>query len=154
MDVRIAIEQSVDDALLTLVDNDIGMTAEFIPAIFDIFAQVERLLDRGSKFVVRLPALPRGTARLKNRSTWRSMLLRRSALRASWWWRQCRWTGKRRRPVADGRPRRADRATAQAPCAASKSSGPTWCCRISARLRWTAARSLAACAQCPASKTP
>jgi two-component system CheB/CheR fusion protein len=91
--IRISIERHVDDALLTLVDNGIGMTAEFIPTIFDIFVQAERSLDRksaglglglalvhrlvhlhggsvraysegldrGSKFVVRLPALPSGT---------------------------------------------------------------------------------------------
>jgi two-component system, chemotaxis family, CheB/CheR fusion protein len=92
--IRISIERHFSDAVLTLVDNGIGMAAEFIPSIFDIFVQAERSLDRkaaglglglalvhrlvelhhgsvhafseglrrGSKFVVRLPALPRGTA--------------------------------------------------------------------------------------------
>jgi two-component system CheB/CheR fusion protein len=91
--IRISIERDGDDALLTLIDNGIGMTADLIPTIFDIFVQAERSLDRkaaglglglalvhrlvglhggsvrayseglnrGSKFVVRLPALPRGT---------------------------------------------------------------------------------------------
>jgi hypothetical protein len=39
MDLRIAIKRSVDNALPTPVGNDIGMTAEFIPAIFGIFAR-------------------------------------------------------------------------------------------------------------------
>ena len=92
--IRISIERYLDDALLTVVDSGIGMTAELIPTIFDIFVQAERSLDRkaaglglglalvhrlvglhggtvrayseglnrGSKFVVRLPAMPRGTA--------------------------------------------------------------------------------------------
>jgi two-component system, chemotaxis family, CheB/CheR fusion protein len=91
--IRISVERHFDDALLTLIDNGIGMTADIIPAIFDIFVQAERSLDRkaaglglglalvhrlvalhggnvhayseglnrGSKFVVRLPAMPRGT---------------------------------------------------------------------------------------------
>lgn len=91
--IRISIERHLDDALLTVVDSGIGMTAELIPTIFDIFVQAERSLDRkaaglglglalvdrlvglhdgsvraysegpnrGSKFVVRLPAMPRGT---------------------------------------------------------------------------------------------
>jgi two-component system, chemotaxis family, CheB/CheR fusion protein len=91
--IRISIERHLDDALLTVVDNGIGMVAELIPTIFDIFVQAERSLDRkaaglglglalvhrlvelhggsvrayseglnrGSKFVVRLPAMPRGT---------------------------------------------------------------------------------------------
>jgi two-component system CheB/CheR fusion protein len=90
--IRISIERDGSDALLTLIDNGIGMTADFIPTIFDIFVQAERSLDRkaaglglglalvhrlvglhggsvrayseglnrGSKLVVRLPALPRG----------------------------------------------------------------------------------------------
>ncbi|SAL23954.1 signal transduction histidine kinase with CheB and CheR activity [Caballeronia udeis] len=92
--IRISIERHLDDALLTVVDSGIGMTAELIPTIFDIFVQAERSLDRkaaglglglalvhrlvglhggtvrayseglnrGSKFVVRLPAMSRGTA--------------------------------------------------------------------------------------------
>jgi len=92
--IRVSIERYLDDAVLTVVDSGIGMTAELIPTIFDIFVQAERSLDRkaaglglglalvhrlvglhggdvrayskgpnrGSKFVVRLPALPRGTA--------------------------------------------------------------------------------------------
>ncbi|QIE28217.1 Protein-glutamate methylesterase/protein-glutamine glutaminase (plasmid) [Caballeronia sp. SBC1] len=91
--IRISIERYLDDAVLTVVDSGIGMTAELIPTIFDIFVQAERSLDRkaaglglglalvhrlvglhggdvraysegpnrGSKFVVRLPAMPRGT---------------------------------------------------------------------------------------------
>ena len=91
--IRISVERRFDDALLTLADNGIGMSADLIPTIFDIFVQAERSLDRkaaglglglalvhrlvelhhgsvhafseglnrGSKFVVRLPALPRGT---------------------------------------------------------------------------------------------
>jgi two-component system, chemotaxis family, CheB/CheR fusion protein len=91
--IRISIERQLDDALLTVVDDGIGMVAEFIPTIFDVFVQAERSLDRkaaglglglalvhrlvelhggsvrayseglnrGSKFVVRLPAMPRGT---------------------------------------------------------------------------------------------
>jgi two-component system CheB/CheR fusion protein len=91
--IRISIERRLDEALLTVVDSGIGMTAELIPTVFDIFVQAERSLDRkaaglglglalvhrlvrlhggdvraysegitrGSKFVVRLPALPRGT---------------------------------------------------------------------------------------------
>ena len=92
--IRISIERYLDDAVLTVVDSGIGMTAELIPTIFDIFVQAERSLDRkaaglglglalvhrlvglhggdvraysegpnrGSKFVVRLPAMPHGTA--------------------------------------------------------------------------------------------
>jgi len=91
--IRISIERQLDDALLAVADDGIGMVAEFIPTIFDIFVQAERSLDRkaaglglglalvhrlvelhggsvrayseglnrGSKFVVRLPAMPRGT---------------------------------------------------------------------------------------------
>jgi two-component system, chemotaxis family, CheB/CheR fusion protein len=91
--IRIAVERHFDDALLTLIDNGIGMKVDIIPTIFDIFVQAERSLDRkaaglglglalvhrlvalhggsvrayseglnrGSKFVVRLPAMPRGT---------------------------------------------------------------------------------------------
>jgi two-component system CheB/CheR fusion protein len=92
--IRISLERYLDDAVLTVVDSGIGMTAELIPTIFDIFVQAERSLDRkaaglglglalvhrlvglhggdvraysegpnrGSKFVVRLPAMPHGTA--------------------------------------------------------------------------------------------
>jgi two-component system CheB/CheR fusion protein len=91
--IQISIERHLDDALLAVVDDGIGMVAELIPTIFDIFVQAERSLDRqaaglglglalvhrlvelhggsvrayseglnrGSKFVVRLPAMPRGT---------------------------------------------------------------------------------------------
>jgi two-component system CheB/CheR fusion protein len=32
--------------VLTLLDNGIGMTADIIPTIFDMFVQAERSLDR------------------------------------------------------------------------------------------------------------
>jgi two-component system CheB/CheR fusion protein len=92
--IRLALERDRHDAVLSVSDNGIGMTAEFIPTIFRIFVQAERTtdrrggglglgltlvrrlvelhrgsvlassegLDRGSRFVVRLPALPSGTA--------------------------------------------------------------------------------------------
>ena len=92
--IRLSLEREMHDAVLSVADNGIGMTAEFIPTIFRIFVQAQRTsdrrsaglglgltlvrrlvelhqgtvhassegLDRGSRFVVRLPALPPGTA--------------------------------------------------------------------------------------------
>jgi two-component system CheB/CheR fusion protein len=92
--IRLSLERDRHDAVLGVIDNGIGMTAEFIPTIFRIFVQAERASDRrgaglglgltlvrrlvelhrgsvhasseglgrGSRFVVRLPALPPGTA--------------------------------------------------------------------------------------------
>jgi two-component system CheB/CheR fusion protein len=68
--IRISLERDVDDVLLSVVDNGIGMMAEFIPTIFDIFVQAERSLDRksaglglGLALVHRLAGLHGGTVR-------------------------------------------------------------------------------------------
>jgi two-component system, chemotaxis family, CheB/CheR fusion protein len=102
--IRLSLERERHDAVLSVTDNGIGMTAEFIPTIFRIFVQAERTtdrrggglglgltlvrrlaelhqgsvrassegLDRGSSFVVRLPALPPGTAPERSPNSGRS----------------------------------------------------------------------------------
>jgi two-component system, chemotaxis family, CheB/CheR fusion protein len=102
--IQLSLERDRHDVVLSVTDNGIGMTAEFIPTIFRIFVQAERTtdrrggglglgltlvrrlvelhrgsvrassdgLDRGSRFVVRLPALPSGAAPERSPNSGRS----------------------------------------------------------------------------------
>jgi two-component system CheB/CheR fusion protein len=172
--IRISIKRHFDEAFLTLVDDGIGMEAEFIPTIFDIFVQAERSLDRtsaglglglapvhrlvalhggdvraysdglnrGSKFVVRLPALPRGTVpedpphvamnALPSTGAVRILIVDDNvdALESS----AARWTAPR-------------------PCSWWRNSAPKRCCSISACPGWMATRWHAASGRCPVSRT-
>lgn len=67
--IEIAITRESETVLLTVTDNGIGMKAELLPTIFDIFVQAERSLDRkaaglglGLALVRHLSALHKGTA--------------------------------------------------------------------------------------------
>ncbi|SAL01923.1 signal transduction histidine kinase with CheB and CheR activity [Caballeronia pedi] len=46
--IRISLSADSSEAVLTVTDNGIGMTADFLPTIFTIFVQAERTLDRKS----------------------------------------------------------------------------------------------------------
>jgi len=68
--IRLSLERDKDDAVLTVADNGIGMTAEFIPTIFRLFVQAERTTDRrggglglGLTLVRRLVELHHGSVR-------------------------------------------------------------------------------------------
>ncbi|KXU83639.1 hypothetical protein CI15_24045 [Paraburkholderia monticola] len=68
--IEITLVRDGDDAVLTVADNGIGMTAEFLPTIFTIFVQAERSLDRtsaglglGLALVHKLVELHHGTVR-------------------------------------------------------------------------------------------
>jgi two-component system CheB/CheR fusion protein len=163
---------------LTRVENGIGMTADLIPTIFDIFVQAERSLDRkagglglglalvrrlvglhggsvrayseglnrGSQFVVRLPALPVGTAAeepahvaiLAGPKIGKMRILvvddNLDALESSA--TLLRMDGHDVRTACDG--------PGALHCA--RNSARMSCCSISACPRWTATRSLGACA--------
>nr|WP_284506331.1 chemotaxis protein CheB [Caballeronia sp. INDeC2] len=69
-EIAVALTRDDDQATLTLKDNGIGMTADFLPTIFTIFVQAERSLDRksaglglGLALVQRLVRLHHGTVR-------------------------------------------------------------------------------------------
>ncbi len=91
--IEVRLAREADEAVLTISDTGIGMNAEFLPEIFDIFVQGQRTtdkniegmgiglalvrrlanmhggtveaesagLEKGSTFVIRLPALPLDT---------------------------------------------------------------------------------------------
>ncbi|GJH12847.1 hypothetical protein CBA19CS11_28435 [Caballeronia novacaledonica] len=68
--IEISLVREGDEAVLTVTDNGIGMTAEFLPTIFTIFVQAERSLDRksaglglGLALVHQLVELHHGTVR-------------------------------------------------------------------------------------------
>ena len=46
--IKVALARDGEEAVLTVADNGIGMTADFLPTIFTIFVQAERTLDRTS----------------------------------------------------------------------------------------------------------
>lgn len=92
--IDLKLERDHEEAVLTMIDSGIGLSAEFIPVMFDVFVQalrsvdthtggmgiglalVRRLLNlhggtvkaesdglgKGSRFVIRLPALPLAVA--------------------------------------------------------------------------------------------
>lgn len=66
--IVLSAERREQSAVLTVIDNGIGMSAEFLPSIFTIFVQAERSLDRhagglglGLALVHRLVELHQGT---------------------------------------------------------------------------------------------
>jgi two-component system CheB/CheR fusion protein len=68
--IEVSLAREGDEAKLTVEDNGIGMTAEFLPRIFTIFVQAERLPHRnasglglGLALVQRLAILHKGTVR-------------------------------------------------------------------------------------------
>ncbi len=44
--IEVAAERDGDDALITVRDSGVGIPAEMLPRVFDMFAQVDRTLDR------------------------------------------------------------------------------------------------------------
>ncbi|BDB24525.1 response regulator [Cupriavidus sp. P-10] len=46
--IKVSVEHDGDNAVLTVADNGIGMTADFLPTIFTIFVQGDSSLDRKS----------------------------------------------------------------------------------------------------------
>ena len=72
-DIQLILERREGDAVLTVIDNGIGMEPEFIPTIFKIFVQAERSLDRrsaglglGLALVRRLVELHRGSVHARS----------------------------------------------------------------------------------------
>lgn len=68
--IEIALVRDGEEAVLTVADNGVGMSAEFLPTIFTIFVQAERSLDRksaglglGLALVHQLVHLHHGTVR-------------------------------------------------------------------------------------------
>ncbi|OAJ59452.1 hypothetical protein A6V36_27835 [Paraburkholderia ginsengiterrae] len=68
--IRVSLERSGDAAVLTVTDDGIGMTADLLPEIFNVFVQADRSLDRksaglglGLALVRRLVELHHGSVR-------------------------------------------------------------------------------------------
>ncbi|ALK34169.1 chemotaxis protein CheB [Burkholderia plantarii] len=66
--IHLSVERDGNDAMLSIDDDGIGMTASFIPTLFHVFVQAERSLDRrsaglglGLALVRRLVELHRGS---------------------------------------------------------------------------------------------
>lgn len=71
--IDVILEREGDEAVLTMVDSGIGLSAEFLPEIFDVFVQARRSVDRntgglgiGLALVRRLVNLHGGTVKAES----------------------------------------------------------------------------------------
>jgi CheY-like chemotaxis protein len=71
--ITVALEREKENALIRITDNGVGISADLLPYIFDLFVQAERSLDRtqgglglGLTLVRRLVGLQGGTVEAKS----------------------------------------------------------------------------------------